>query len=184
MSESILAAGGILVGGLIILCLAQRDSAVKSREQNQALQQQLDQLVAENQRLSNSLAQASTPQTPPEDQMTELLRLRNEVSMLRSLTNGAQLPDYTAPKVGDLEVVSARFAAGTNAADVTARVIELLHRESGGFAARADWLKVDPAPYKSKTLVIIYNYGGRQNLFSVAGGEKVSYDLLVANAGK
>ncbi len=184
MSKPIVAAGGILIVGLIIFCFAQRQSATKLREQTHAMQQQLDQLAVENERLSNSLLQASTPQTIQEDQMTELLRLRNEVSMLRTLTNGAQPPDYAAPRIGDLEIVSARFAAGTNAIDVTARVIELLHREPAGFSARADWLKADPAPYRSKTLVIIYNYGGRQNLFSVVGGEKVSYDVLVANAGK
>ena len=66
--------------------------------------------------------------------------------------------------------------------DVTPRVIELLHREARGFAARVDWLGIDPAPYKNKTLVIVYYRAGKQNTFKASGGRKVSYELLLANA--
>jgi hypothetical protein len=55
-------------------------------EENQGLRQQLDQmaeLAAENERLSNLVAQASQPQPLSADQMQELLRLRGEVTALR-----------------------------------------------------------------------------------------------------
>jgi hypothetical protein len=55
-------------------------------EENQALRTQLDQmgeLAAENERLSNLVAHASQSQSLPEDQLRELLRLRAEVAALR-----------------------------------------------------------------------------------------------------
>jgi len=51
-------------------------------EENQGLRQQVDQmaeLVAENERLSNLVAQASQSRPLSEDQMRELLRLRGEI---------------------------------------------------------------------------------------------------------
>jgi hypothetical protein len=82
----------------------------------------------------------------------------------------------------EIVVTSALFGSGTKVADVTKRVAELLRSESAGFAARGDWLRADPLPYKSKALVIVYIYKGRHCLFLVSGGGKVSYDLLVENA--
>ena len=55
-------------------------------EENQALRTQLDQMgemAAENERLSNLVAHASQSQSLPEDQLRELLRLRAEVAALR-----------------------------------------------------------------------------------------------------
>jgi hypothetical protein len=55
-------------------------------EENQALRAQLDQmgeLAAENERLSNLVAHASQSQSLPGDQLRELLRLRAEVAALR-----------------------------------------------------------------------------------------------------
>jgi hypothetical protein len=55
-------------------------------EENQALRQQLDQmgeLAAENERLSNLVAHASQSQSLQGDQLRELLRLRAEVAGLR-----------------------------------------------------------------------------------------------------
>jgi hypothetical protein len=55
-------------------------------EENQGLRQQVEQmgeLAAENERLSNIVAQASQSQPLSEDQMRELLRLRGEVAALR-----------------------------------------------------------------------------------------------------
>jgi hypothetical protein len=58
----------------------------KLADENQSLQQQqtrLIQLAAENERLSNLVAQTSSAQALPEQQNSELLRLRGEVGMLR-----------------------------------------------------------------------------------------------------
>jgi hypothetical protein len=55
-------------------------------EEHQALEQQLDQmaeLIARNQQLSNLVARASLPQSLPDDQSRELLRLRGEAGVLR-----------------------------------------------------------------------------------------------------
>jgi hypothetical protein len=64
-------------------------------EENQALRQQLDQmgeLAAENERLSNLVAQASQVQSLPEDQLQELLRLRAEVGALRQQAKALKPP--------------------------------------------------------------------------------------------
>jgi RNA polymerase sigma factor (sigma-70 family) len=66
----------------------QHQAQIKLREENQSLRQQVDQfaqLTAENERLSNLVAQAKN--SFPDDRMSELLRLRGEVGMLRRQTN-------------------------------------------------------------------------------------------------
>src|ERR1019366_4483877 len=55
-------------------------------EENTALQQQLEQmggLFAENERLSNLVAQAKSSQSLPDERLKELLQLRGEVGVLR-----------------------------------------------------------------------------------------------------
>jgi hypothetical protein len=69
-------------GGLVM----QNQAQEKLRQENADLHQQLDQigaLQAENERLSNQLAQASAPQLS-QDQTRELVKLRNEVAFLRN----------------------------------------------------------------------------------------------------
>jgi myosin heavy subunit len=83
----------IISGILIVLLVAaaaalvmQQQAQVKLRQENESLRQQLDQLVrlqADNEHLSNSLAQAKAA---ADAQTTELLKLRNEVGMLRKQT--------------------------------------------------------------------------------------------------
>ena len=183
MTKISFAVGVILISALGMLFLSQHRSRVALREENRAVRQQLDQLTDENDRLSNALSQATNPPVgPDDDQLLELLSLRTEVLMVRSQTNVAASVPNTNPRIGELEILSARFGAGTNLVDVTARVVLLLHRESRGFAARVDWLGVDPAPYKTKSLVIVYYRAGKQNTFRAHEGRKVSYELLLATA--
>jgi alanyl-tRNA synthetase len=83
----------IISGILIVLLVAaaaalvmQQQAQVKLRQENESLRQQLDQLVrlqADNEHLSNSLAQAKAA---ADAQTMELLKLRNEVGMLRKQT--------------------------------------------------------------------------------------------------
>jgi hypothetical protein len=64
-------------------------------EENQALRAQLDQmgeLAAENERLSNLVAHASQAQSLPGEQLRELLRLRAEVAALRSQGKALESP--------------------------------------------------------------------------------------------
>jgi hypothetical protein len=87
---------------------------LRLEEENQALRQQLDpmaELVAENERLSNLVAQASSSQPLSEEQLRELLRLRGEVVTLRqqgkapeSLPNeDRQVPTIVAPAAPAVE---------------------------------------------------------------------------------
>jgi RNA polymerase sigma factor (sigma-70 family) len=74
----------IVVAGVATPLVLQYQATVNLRKENLSLLRQLEQmaqLYAENERLSNSLMQAKNPL--PNDQMTELLRLRSEVGRLR-----------------------------------------------------------------------------------------------------
>jgi hypothetical protein len=81
-----------------------------------------------------------------------------------------------------LVVTSALFGSGRKVADVTKRVTELLAAEPREFFAKASSLRVDPWPYRTKALAILYRYEGKNCLFVVQGGDKVSYKILVENA--
>jgi myosin heavy subunit len=82
--------GAIVVAGLAIPLVMQNQALNKAREENDSLKQQTDQaaqLAAENERLSNQLAQAKSGANQNQD--AELLRLRSEVGTLRRQTNQA-----------------------------------------------------------------------------------------------
>lgn len=88
---------GIQFGATALVALAgavalfQRAASHHLQTENESLRQQtseLASLLAENERLSNHVAQARG--THSGDQSRELLRLRNEVGMLRKETNGWQ----------------------------------------------------------------------------------------------
>ena len=78
--------GTIVVVGAAILLAMQHLSQAKLRAENDALRQQLEQsaqLAAENQRLSNLVAQAKSRRSLSDDHFSELLKLRGEVGRLR-----------------------------------------------------------------------------------------------------
>jgi RNA polymerase sigma factor (sigma-70 family) len=80
----------IAVAGVAVPLAIQNQSQAKLREENQILRQQASQLAqaaAEDERLSNLLAQADGPRSLPQDQLRELLRLRGEVGLLRQQSN-------------------------------------------------------------------------------------------------
>ena len=82
--------GAIVLGGLVTPFAIQHHSLLKQREENQALRRRLEplaELEAENGRLSNLVARADGAPALRDDQFRELLRLRGEVGLLRSLTN-------------------------------------------------------------------------------------------------
>jgi hypothetical protein len=73
------------VGLAIWLAVGYR-SQLRLGDENTALRQQLGQmagLTAKNERLSNLVVQAKRPQSLPDDQLRELLRLRGEAGVLR-----------------------------------------------------------------------------------------------------
>ncbi len=87
-------AGVILAAGIATPMVFQQQSLNRVREdnarmqaENESLRQELgklDQLTAENARLSNLLAQAKKPQPIKQDQFAELLRLRGEATRLKA----------------------------------------------------------------------------------------------------
>jgi len=83
------------------ICVAiQRHSHARVSEQNERMSQQSGQLMqisAENERLSNLISRVESSQTLSKEQLTELLRLRNEVEQLRqSGTVKVQLQETNA----------------------------------------------------------------------------------------
>ena len=72
--------------GVMIWLAVEHQAGLRLRQENTALRQQLDLLagvLAENERLSNLVAQAGSSQSLPDERLTELLRLRGEVGVLR-----------------------------------------------------------------------------------------------------
>ena len=85
--------GAILAAGVATSFVIHHKAQVKLRVENESLRQQLNQqaeLAAENERLSNLVAQAKVAPTLASDQSAELLRLRGEVTGWRQVaaTNG------------------------------------------------------------------------------------------------
>ena len=88
MTKLKLIIGFVVVAGAAIFCTIQQQTGLRLREENAALRQQLErmtQLEADNQRLSNLVAQVQNPLA--EKQLLELMKLRGEVGLLRQQTN-------------------------------------------------------------------------------------------------
>ncbi len=84
MSKSVPAVlGGLVVFVLAVVVFSQHRSEAQLRAESEALRQQLQQLArvsAENQRLSNLVAEARVAQGTANEQLQELLKLRAEVA--------------------------------------------------------------------------------------------------------
>jgi hypothetical protein len=75
-----------IVIGLAIGVAIEHNARLRVSAEHKALELQLDQMasvIAANAQLSNRVALATTPQSLPDDQSRELLRLRGEVGLLR-----------------------------------------------------------------------------------------------------
>jgi RNA polymerase sigma factor (sigma-70 family) len=79
--------GAIAAAGVAIPLAVQHQTQNALRLENQSLQQQIAQLKSDNEALSNRAAPAADSATLPPDHMSELLRLRGEVGLLRRQTN-------------------------------------------------------------------------------------------------
>lgn len=79
--------GLIVVGGLAATVTIQHQNELKWRGESEALRQQMASLAADNESLSNRLAQTTPASSLADDQFHELLRLRGEVGRLRQQTN-------------------------------------------------------------------------------------------------
>ena len=77
----------IVVASVVTPLVVQHQAQARLREQDEALRQQTDQLAKlreKNQKLPNQLAQPKDSQLIPNDQFSELLKLRGEVGRLRN----------------------------------------------------------------------------------------------------
>src|SRR2546428_12887086 len=93
---SVILIGGIAIAEMSALLVIQHQARTKIRENDAALREQdneLAELTAEHQRLSNLVALANS--SPAGDQTAELAKLRNEAAALRKQTNelGRQLAE-------------------------------------------------------------------------------------------
>ena len=78
-----LAAGILVLAGAIALLLLRPPEPGKLKTENDALRQQLAQLQADNASLSNRLAESAVLKRRSSEQLTELLKLRNDVGLLQ-----------------------------------------------------------------------------------------------------
>ena len=90
--------GAIVVGGVAVPLWVQHQGQVKTIEENRALQQQVEQLQTDNERLSNQVAQVTTAPANAGEQERELLRLRSEVGTLKRQVKEAAKIAAKAPK--------------------------------------------------------------------------------------
>ncbi len=119
MTKLQLSLAAIVVGGLAVTSVIQHQTESKMREEAQALRQQVAGLAADNESLSNRLAQVRAPSPLADDQFRELLRLRGEVGRLREQTNlvgklqeeNRRLQSSAAASTEAKAVEIARFAA-------------------------------------------------------------------------
>ena len=86
-------------------------------------------------------------------------------------------PAYVEP----VKILAASYSFGSQYADVTARVRELL-RSDDPFQANPLCLLVDPQPGWNKALVIFCQMHGKRAIFSVGEGENVSRSLIQEKA--
>jgi len=91
MNKLKFAFAGIVLAAAAVAFVIQQQALVRLRQENESLRQQLDQLArlqADNEQLSNRLAQANAA---ADARIPELLKLRNEVGMLRK--QGSEMAD-------------------------------------------------------------------------------------------
>jgi hypothetical protein len=114
--------------GVAVWLAVEHGTRLRLGEENKALRQQLGQmagLVAENERLTNVVAQADRSPSLPDDQLKELLRLRGEVGVLRK-----QGKEARAALESSLKPQNAGPTAG-------AAIADYWPRDSWAFAAYA-----------------------------------------------
>ena len=91
-------------------------------------------------------------------------------------------PSSVSSPSANILVISAVYGSGTNFADVTYRVNDLIHQPTVEFFARPEWLKADPTPGWNKALVIVYELEGRRQVFTTGEGGWVDLEILQAPA--
>jgi len=83
----------------------------------------------------------------------------------------------------NLRIISAVYGSGSNFADVSRQVGDLV-RQKSDFSAQPGSLKADPSPGWNKTLVIVYVVRGQRHIFTTGEGGKVSAAILLKAASQ
>jgi len=175
--------------GATIWLGAEYQGRLRLAEENTALRQKLDQmanLAAEHERLSNLVAQANASVSQPDERLNELLRLRAEVDVLRqqgkeietlrevtrqaraarenrlrtqSAGQGAKIQDGSASTEPRLQILRAEYWTENARLDVTD---ELSGRVRGDSlkAIASNNLKGDPEFGQVKHLTVEYRFAG------------------------
>jgi hypothetical protein len=165
---SVIAAAGVATPFAI-----QHQSEARLREENQALRQrigQVDQIAAENERLSNLVVQAKGSASLSREQMSELLRLRGEAGGLR--LEGKELKKLQA----DNQQLRERLA-GAPGVGVTREAQGLL---TGAQAPSiSEWVKVKISGsgeiFVNKKQVSLAEFAAECQRLKKAGGAAVVY---------
>jgi hypothetical protein len=98
--------------------------------------------------------------------------------------NGPLWDNSVPPDSSSITIQSAKFGAKKKIADVTARVIELLHTNADGFTVNMKTLGNGPFPGGKKHLTIQYEFKGFNFTSTNSIGDDVSYQTLINNARK
>jgi RNA polymerase sigma factor (sigma-70 family) len=165
----------LVVAGAATALVVQHQAQTKLRDQSESLRQQIAQLQANNESLSNRLAatadaKPSSFQSLPDGQSTELLKLRGEVGVLqRQASEASQKAQVAEQKLATALSAKAQFASHQSAAINAAKQI--------GLAMRV--FSVDHENQFPTNFLQLTNELG--NSFSIHGIELYSFEF--ANAG-
>ena len=87
MTKLKLGLGALVIAGATTALVVQHQTQTRLREENESLTGQIAQLQSDNGILSNRLATVSDSKKLTDEQLSELLKLRSEVGLLRQQTN-------------------------------------------------------------------------------------------------
>src|ERR1039458_2313602 len=130
--------GAAALSGVAIWLAAGHQARLRLGEENRALRRQLDQmdgLIADNDWLSNLVAQASGSQALTDDQLNELLRLRGEAGVLREQRKELEILREENRRVR--AALESRLKAQSAGAAGTAATADYWPRDSWAFAGYA-----------------------------------------------
>ena len=130
MTNLKLGISALVVAGTATAIVIQHQAQTKLRDQSESLRQQITQLEANNEGLSNRLAAAGARpasfQSLPDGQSNELLKLRGEVGVLRQQASEAsQKAQVAEQKLATLLSAKAQFASHQSATMNAAKMLGL-----------------------------------------------------------
>ena len=178
MAKLKLGISALVVAGAATALVVQHQAQTKLRDQSESLRQQIAQLQAKNESLSNRLAAAadakpSSSQSLPDGQSNELLKLRGEVGVLqRQASEASQKAQVAEQKLATALSAKAQFASHQSATMNAAKQV--------GLAMRV--FSIDHENQFPTNFLQITNELG--NSFTIQGIDVFSFDFVNAGAVK